>query len=126
MTRKEAKHIGQRPLLSEYEETPEDKDARHKGMPPLCDVKIETARLGLPDTDADAIYDSWLMSGFRSARGLKIASWRAAVRIWHRNKFFPSQKNNTPKPGELMTNEILDVLAANPAYKKIDVQKEAW
>jgi hypothetical protein len=126
MTKKEERHIGQRPLISEYDETLDDREERHRGMPPLADVKKETDRLGLPHSDAEAIYDSWLMSGFRSARGLKIASWKAAIRIWHRSKFFPSQKKPFYQAGELMTNEILDALAQNPAYKKIDVQKEAW
>jgi hypothetical protein len=125
MTRKEQRHMGQQQLpdLTIYDETPEERDARHRGMPPLAHVKIETQRLGLPDGDAEAIYDSWLMSGFRSARGLKIASWKAAVRIWHRNKFFPSQKNHEPKPGELMTYEILDDIASWTAFKKLDVHR---
>ena len=95
-------------------------------MPPLTDVKRETLKLGLPDSDAEHIYDSWLVSGFKNGRGLKIASWKAAIRIWHRNGYFPSQKKPKAAPGELMTNEILDALAANPAYKKIDVQAEGW
>ena len=128
MTKKEAKHIGQTqlPHLTEYDETTADKEARHRGMPPLAHVKIETAKLGLPDSDAEAIYDSWLMSGFRSARGLKIASWKAAIRIWNRNGWFPSQKKDAPAAAGEMTNEILDALAKNPAYRKVDVQKQAW
>ena len=124
MTRKEQKHIGQLPLVSEYDEqTTED---RPRGMPPLIDVKLVTRKLGLPDSDAEHIYDSWLVSGFKNGRGLRIASWKAAIRMWHRSGFFPSQKKPQAAPGELMTNEILDALAANPAYKKIDVQKEGW
>jgi hypothetical protein len=126
MTKKDERHIGQRPLLSLYDETADEKTERHKGMPPLSDVKSEVARLGLPPSDAEHIFDSWLVSGFRNGRGLKIASWKAAIRIWHRSRFFPSQKVVTHKAGELMTNEILDALAQNPAYKKIDVHGEAW
>lgn len=96
-------------------------------MPPLSEIKSETAKLGLPDSDAEAIYDIWLMSGFKTVRGTKIVSWTAAIRVWHRNGYFPSQKKNGAgsKHGE-MTNEILDALAQNPAYKKVDVQAEAW
>jgi hypothetical protein len=125
MTKKEAKHLGQQQLpdLTEYDLTQEDCP---RGMPPLADVIKETQKLGLPDSDAEYIYDSWLANGFKNGRGLKIASWKAAVRIWNVNRFFPSLKKAKPKPGELMTNAILDALAANPAYKKLDVQGEAW
>jgi hypothetical protein len=124
MTRKEQKHIGQLPLVSEYDE--QAAEDRHRGMPALCDVKSETRKLGLPDTDAEAIYDSWLVSGFKTARGLRIASWKAAIRIWNRNGYFPSQKKNPVTNAGEMTNSILDALSENPAYKKVDVQAEAW
>lgn len=124
MTKKEARLSGQQPLISQYDEAaPED---RPKGMPSLNQIKTETAKLGLPDSDAEHLYDVWLVSGFRNGRNQAIKSWTAAIRIWHRNRYFPSLKVAQPKPGELMTNEILDALAANPAYKKIDVQAEAW
>jgi hypothetical protein len=122
MTKKEQNHTGQRPLISEYEAAPED---RPRGMPSLNQIKNETIKLGLPDSDAEHLYDVWLVSGFRSKTG-PIRSWTAAIRIWFRNGYFPSQKKMKPKPGELMTNEILDALAANPAYKRIDVQAEGW
>jgi hypothetical protein len=126
MTRKEEKHLGQRPLdgLTEFETKAED---RPRGMPPLSEIRAETARLGLPDSDAEYLYDTWLVSGFKTARGTKIHSWTAAVRLWARAGWFPSQKAPLkPKPGELMTNEILEALAQNPAYKKVDVHKAAW
>ena len=123
-SKKEQKHMGQLPLLSQYDE--ERTTEKHPGMPPLSDVIQETKKLGLPDSDAEHIWDSWLVSGFKNGRGLKIASWKAAIRMWHRQGFFPSQKKPQAAPGELMTNEILDALAQNPAYKKIDVQAEGW
>lgn len=89
-------------------------------------IKTETAKLGLPDSDAEHIFDSWLVNGFRNGRNQAIKRWTAAIRMWHRQGYFPSQKKNTAKVAGEMTNEILDALAANPAYKKIDVQKEAW
>lgn len=123
MTKKEAKHAGQTqlPNLTEYED-PATED-RHRGMPPLADVKTETRKLGLPDADAEHIYDSWLVSGFKNGRGLRIASWKAAIRIWFRSGFFPSQKKHTPKAGELMSYEILDDIATWTAFKKLDVHK---
>jgi hypothetical protein len=122
MTKKEQKHIGQQPLISEYDHVPED---RPRGMPSLSQIKAETAKLGLPDSDAAHLYDTWLVSGFRSKTG-PIRSWTAAIRLWFRSGYFPSLKVAKPKPGELMTNEILDALAQNPSYKRVDVQAEAW
>jgi hypothetical protein len=124
-SKKIQKHTGQRQLpgVTEYEEVSED---RPKGMPTLAMIKIETARLGLPDSDAEHLYDIWLRDDFRTKHGSKVRSWTAAIRIWFRNGYFPSLKKTKPKPGELMTNEILDALAANPAYKKLDVQAEGW
>ena len=120
------KHTGQRPLpgLTEYD-MPPGKEVRPRGMPPLSEIKAETARMGLPDSDAEQLYDTWLVSGFRTKAG-PIKDWKAAIRIWHRNGYFPSLKKNPVKAAGEMTNEILDALAANPAYKKIDVQREAW
>lgn len=124
MSKKTDTHTGQRPLISEYDDQPA-KEIRPRGMPPLSEIKSETTRMGLPDSDAEHIYDTWLVSGFRTKAG-PIKNWKAAVRIWHRQGFFPSLKKNPPKAAGEMTNEILDALAANPAYKRIDVQKEAW
>lgn len=85
------KHTGQRPLpgVSEYDDALGDRPA---GMPSLAVITTETAKLGLPDSDAAHLYDTWLVSGFKTARGAKILNWTAAIRIWHRNKYFPSQK----------------------------------
>jgi hypothetical protein len=60
------------------------------GGPTLEMVKGETAKFGLPDSDAEAIYDAWLVTGFKTARGIKIKDWRAAIRNWYRNGWFPS------------------------------------
>jgi hypothetical protein len=125
MNKKTEKHLGQLQLngVSEYDQQTE---GLPRGMPPLSEIKSYTAQLGLPDTDAEHLYDIWLMNGFKTARGLRIVSWMAAIRYWNRSKFFPSQKKNPPKAAGEMTNEILDALAANPSYKKIDVQAQAW
>lgn len=122
-SKKTQKHLGQRQLdgVTEYDTQTEKLP---KGMPTLGMIKVETQRLGLPDSDAEHLYDSWLVSGFKTARGIKVVSWTAAIRLWHRNKYFPSQKKATPKPGELMTYEILDDIATWTAFKKLDVHKE--
>ena len=128
-SKKEIKHLNQRQLpgVTEYDEQRENNGEKlPKGMPTLSEIRSFTAKMNLPDSDAEAVYDSWLMNGFKTGYGNGIKSWTAALRHWQRNKFFPSQKIAPAKPGELMTNEILDALAANPAYKKIDVQAEAW
>lgn len=120
MSKKEEKHMGQRQLdgVTEFEEAAED---RPRGMPPLSEIKAATAKLGLPDSDAEHLYDVWLMSGFKTSRGNRIASWRAAIRLWHRAGYFPSQKKDQ---GE-MTNAFLEKLARSGAYKTLDVYKEA-
>jgi hypothetical protein len=65
--------------------------ARPLGMPCLAAIKQETRKLGLPDTDAEHIYDVWLMDGFKTKRGL-IQDWKAAIRNWYRHRWFASQK----------------------------------
>jgi hypothetical protein len=62
------------------------------GMPCLELIKAETARLGLPDSDAQGIHDAWLTNGYKTARGLQIKDWKAAIRTWFANDWFPSQK----------------------------------
>jgi hypothetical protein len=62
-----------------------------KGMPTLPVIKAETARLGLPDSDAEAIFDYWLSNGFRTKVG-KIKDFKATIRNWVRNSYFPSLK----------------------------------
>jgi molecular chaperone DnaK (HSP70) len=93
--KKEQKHIGQKPLLNEFEEGELDK--RPKGMPPLCDIQTEVARHGLASSDAQDIYDHWLMNGFKTGRGVAIKNWKAAIRVWKANEWFPSQKKNGAK-----------------------------
>ena len=61
-------------------------------MPYLEEIVVETRRLGLPDTDAEALQDSWLGNGFKLATGNPVRDWRAVVRTWFRYDFFPSQK----------------------------------
>jgi hypothetical protein len=85
-------------------------------------IKQEIAKLGLLESDAEAIFNSWMMNGFRTGRGNKIKSWKGAINVWHLNKWFPSQKPQ-PQNGALMTYEKLDEFASWPAFKKLDVHK---
>jgi hypothetical protein len=65
---------------------------RPPGMPALELIQAETAKLGLPDSDAQYMYDSWLINGYKNGKGRKIRDYKAAVRVWRTNEFFPSQK----------------------------------
>jgi hypothetical protein len=126
-SKKTQKHLGQQQLdgVTEYDEQRETEGQRLPiGMPILSTVRAYANQLGLTDDDAEHIYDSWLMSGFRTSRGAKIVSWRAAMRLWHRSGFFASQKE--AKDTDVMSRKMLDVLASSNAYRKIDVEKAAW
>ena len=121
MNKKTEKHLGQLQLngVSEYDQQTE---GLPKGMPPLSAITPETAKLGLPNSDGEHLFNVWLSNGFRTRTG-PIKNWKAAIRVWHTNGFFPSQKKQTTKPGELMSYEILDDIAKWTAFKKLDVHK---
>jgi hypothetical protein len=61
-------------------------------MPALELIQAETARLGLPDTDAECMYASWLANGYTNGKGRKIRDWKAAITVWFHRGFFPSQQ----------------------------------
>jgi hypothetical protein len=61
-------------------------------MPPYNVIKTEVMRLGLAESDAEAINDVWLSNGFTLKGGRKIKDFKAAIRTWHRNEWFPSQR----------------------------------
>jgi hypothetical protein len=65
---------------------------RPPGMPALEQIQAETAKLGLPDSDAQYIYDCWLAYGYKNVKGRGIRDYKAAIRVWHRNQYFASQK----------------------------------
>ena len=62
------------------------------GMPVLALIREEMVRLGLPESDGDHLFDSWLSTGFKTGRGRKIVDWKASLRVWARNGWLPSQK----------------------------------
>jgi len=61
------------------------------GMPPFDLIRTEVARMGLSQEDADSVIDHWLANGFRTGRH-KVQDWKAVLRIWKREQWFPSQK----------------------------------
>src|SRR5260370_38886628 len=71
---------------------------RPRGMPTLAVIKTETTKLGLPDSDAEHLYDIWLRDDFKTVRGTRIRNWHAAIRIWFRSGWFPSQKKAAKQP----------------------------
>jgi hypothetical protein len=65
---------------------------RPREMPSLELIRSETARLGLPDTDAEYIYNCWLANGYKNGNGRKVKDFKATIRVWHANQYFLSQK----------------------------------
>lgn len=99
MNKKEQKHIGQRPLLNEYDIDPFAEDTELKlprGMPTLEMLKTEVALHGLPASDGEYLFHIWLQNGFRCRSG-PIKNWKAGVRVWQLGGYFPSQKRNGAK-----------------------------
>jgi hypothetical protein len=86
------KNYGQLWMPTVQQAVEDSVDERPLGMPSLAAIKQETAKLGLRDTDAEAIYHHWMTNGFKTARGHKILSWHSAIRNWYINRWFPSQK----------------------------------
>jgi hypothetical protein len=111
MASKKTKNYGQR-WLSGIEQGVEDaakEQERPFNMPTLHQVRAEVARLGLPELDADYIFDSWLANGFRSKAG-PIKNFKAAIRIWYNNERFPSQRKAAKaQPAENLSSELARV-----------------
>jgi hypothetical protein len=91
MKKKSSDHDGQLPLPEVARALEVNQGPRPKGMPSLAVIRQETARLGLPDSDSDFIFDSWLANGFRTKTG-KIRDWKASLRNYVRNSWLPSLK----------------------------------
>jgi hypothetical protein len=97
MTSKKLNH-GQQWMPGVQQAVERSFEDRPRGMPTLAMIKIETIKLGLPDSDADHLYDIWLRDDFKTVRGTKIRNWHAAIRIWFRSGWFPSQKKAAKQP----------------------------
>jgi hypothetical protein len=63
-----------------------------KGMPSADAVQTEALRQGLTREDAQALIDHWLANGFKTGRH-SVKDWRAVIRTWKRERWFPSLKN---------------------------------
>jgi hypothetical protein len=48
-------------------------------------------------SDGEYIYNSWLVNGFKTARGAKVQNWKAAIKVWQLAGYFPSQKKSPVK-----------------------------
>jgi len=54
--------------------------------PETAQVAAYAAGLGYRGFDAGAFVDYWEMRGWKVRPGIRMASWRAAVRTWQRNQ----------------------------------------
>jgi hypothetical protein len=104
------KNYGQKSLPNldaQIEAETEGKKGRplNRGMPVLAEIQAYAAEIGLTGEDGEHIHDIWLTNGFRLKTGLKIHDFRAAMRIWKRNGFFPSQKKAAAATKELEERE---------------------
>jgi hypothetical protein len=79
------------PELAAEREIEQELQKRPKGMPALSLIKTEMAHLGCPESDAEYVFDLWLANGFKTKTG-QIKDWRAAIRVYFRNNWLPSQK----------------------------------
>ena len=75
------------------------KSDKPRGLPALSAIRAEVKKYGLLDSDAEHMHDIWCMNGFTLKGGKKVQDWKAAVRVWHRNEYFPSQR----KPSGIKT-----------------------
>jgi hypothetical protein len=102
------RNYGQKPLPG-VEEQIEAETAKNEqpigGMPALELIKTYMAGLGLSTEDAEAMYDHWLANGFRLRGGNRIKDWRAVIRNWSRNEWFPSQKKAAKATEKLAEQE---------------------
>ena len=88
------------PILPHIQQAVEDADkeqGKPRGMPTLAQLRSECARQGLPDSDAEYLFDHWAMNGYKTGRGMTIKNYQAAVRVWRTNGWLPSQKKGVNK-----------------------------
>jgi len=101
-TNKENKEIGPEALITPKKEevTKEHRAsqtfmppvaAQPKGMPDPDSIRNEVLRQGLTEEDGDYLVDNWLANGYRHGRN-PVKDWRALIRSWKIQKYFPSQK----------------------------------
>jgi hypothetical protein len=93
------------PGAAEERELEEELQKRPKGMPPLSMIKTEMAKMGLPESDAEFMFDLWLSNGFKTKTG-QIKDWRAAIRVWFRSNWLPSQKKEGYKRPDAQSKAI--------------------
>lgn len=78
------------------------------GMPRPDVIRTEVIRQSLTRADADYLIDHWLGNGFKTGRN-KIRDWKAVIRKWKTENWFPSQKwqkSQTDQDRERMSKQM--------------------
>jgi hypothetical protein len=89
--------------LQEKEKEKEKEGQRvSNGHPSLEELKLVCAKTGLPDSDADWLFNKWEGNGWKN-NGKPIRSYPHTIAQWKSQGFFPSQKlpDGKPKPKSL-------------------------
>jgi hypothetical protein len=86
-----------------------------KGMPPLDSVKAECERMGLSEDDALTLCDHWKSNGYRTGRN-KVVDWKAVIRVWKRQKWFPSQKTSKDVSSDKRIRQLADLKELRRRY----------
>jgi hypothetical protein len=103
----EKKNQGQKwlPTLDSQVLAEATKNQRPNGMPSLGMIETELVRLGLSAEDARHVFDIWMMNGYTLRTGKKIYDWKAALRVWQRQGYFPSQKRQKDKGADQLARQ---------------------
>jgi Helix-turn-helix domain len=128
MNAKKKKHDGQLPLPTIPEALEKASGSRPKGMPSLEMIKTETARRGLPDSDAEYVFNAWMANGFRGKAG-QIKSWQHALNNYVNNGWLPSlRRANKFTARDREAEELVRVRQAKQEQEQYDREngKGTW
>ena len=75
--------------------------------PTLDEIKLVTAKAGLPDSDADYFFNHWQANGFTNG-GKPIKSWQHLIASWKAAGHCPSQKGTTNAPYQRNGRQVVD------------------
>ncbi len=73
-----------------------DKDKEMVGRPSLESIKLQMAKIGLPETEADKFFNYYESNGWKVGRN-PMKSWTAATITWRRN-YEERRQRFAPKP----------------------------
>ena len=65
-------------------------------IPTAADVAAYAAEIGYKTFKPDAFLDYWEMRAWMVRPGIKMSSWKAAVRTWQRNDWTAQKPSNNP------------------------------